>query len=183
MGVTLIVRLCSCLRFCLYYPVLIVAEYGTFIELSRGLGAKFYTSFTDGSWLVSKRFPSSLSDHLNADVIFHNYSSTLSLEEAWEFHKQKVEIERARKQVNKLIGPKEYAEWCDQDRHTSHESPLTAFSLLVLYFLLVVLMLLVIVTVLNNWPGSPNWIRITLVILAFALPHVVVQWYRNRSRD
>jgi hypothetical protein len=45
-------------------------------------------------------------------------------------------------------------------------------ELALLYFLLVIFMLLVTVTLLSNGSDSPIWLRITLVILAFALPQL-----------
>jgi hypothetical protein len=75
-------------RLATHYPLLVAREHATFAIL-YGLGVKFYTNFTDGTALVSAN--SGITSPVIADEEkFYKYRSSLDIEAAWDFHRDKV---------------------------------------------------------------------------------------------
>lgn len=178
-----ILAICKSLSLCVYHPVAFNAEYGTFALISATKGMKFYTGFKDGDWAVSKK-PQVMSYDVLGDSVHHyTYDASLSANDAWEFHNDKLaEWMTLGKQINIEAQSEDYIIWSHQSDLIDLKST-RAIGTLWIYFPVFFLLVALSRFIVNMWIHIPNWIYVCFYFLPFIIPVVLVRLYANQFGD
>ncbi len=101
-----LVQIQSPLRITAAYPLMASNEYSTG-ALILGLGIKFYTSFTDGSGLITANFLTDLIDDDRRQL--YKYGAVQSTPDAWEQHRGHINQRKATgKRLREPFGFEDY---------------------------------------------------------------------------
>ncbi len=126
-----VLQIQSPLRIASFHPIYVARDLGTYAYI-YGMGCKFYTNFTDGTWLVSN---TQLSLRKPSVIVVKSDPNLTSISKIWDKHREKIsELVSREKQINPHLS---FEAWADLDRQFDRSSRISVLSMGFIWLMLV----------------------------------------------
>lgn len=138
------VRIKTPLRVASYHLMYLYKDDATFAYV-YGLGCKFYTKFTDGTWLVSNTVQNIRDEKVV--VLKRDPEAVMPTEQIWKNHQMKVQEDQAK--GLQLASRVSFTDWVEIESRFDRSNAISAVSLGIIWMVILVWLVMKVVSFLN----------------------------------